>query len=158
MLPFEIEQRLEEIKSQIEALGAELIDISLRKSGTRSVLTIIADKPGGITLEECARINRTLGDYFEQNEGLIQGSYVLEVNSPGLDRPLKTARDFERARGQTVRVITPDQRGIARAMIAEVLSVQGETVEFRVLDSGVVMLLPVERVIKASCQISFNKR
>ena len=79
VLPIEIENRLDEIRSQVEALGAELVDIRFYRGGGRSlpagrqVLTILADKPGGITLEECAKINRELGVYFE----FLEGSFIL---------------------------------------------------------------------------------
>ena len=57
LLPFEIETRREEIRLEIEKLGAELIDLAVRRSGGRSALVITADKTGGIGLDDCARIN-----------------------------------------------------------------------------------------------------
>lgn len=157
MLPFEIEHRLEEIKSQIAQLGAELIDISLRRAGSRSVLTVLVDKQGGVTLDDCAAINRRLGDYFDaesQKGEVIAGAYYLEVNSPGLDRPLKTAQDFERVIGERVRVTHVDDAGAHRTLVGEVLSVQNSMLELKP-GAGTAVFVGLERVTRAVRDIQF---
>ena len=125
-LPIEIEKRLEELQAEIGQNGAELVEVLYRRSGQRSVLTFLVDKKGGITLEECAEVNRRLGAYFDRlselgpgDIGFLQGSYFLEVNSPGLDRLLKTPKDFERALGETLRVQVRDERGTVTALIGK---------------------------------------
>ena len=116
-LPLEIETRLPDIRAQIEQDGAELVEVLYRRAGQRSVLTFLVDKEGGITLDECALVNQRLGVYFDrladggQAIGCLQGSYFLEVNSPGLDRPFKTPQDFKRAVGQWLCVQIRDMRG-----------------------------------------------
>lgn len=62
------------------------------------------DKPEGITLDECARLNQEIGQILDR-ENVIQESYLLEVSSPGLDRPLLSTRDFQRNIGRPIRVI-----------------------------------------------------
>jgi ribosome maturation factor RimP len=62
-------------------------------------LQLFVDKEGGINIDECAIINSRLGDIIEA-KNLIDERYILEVSSPGLDRPLKTKRDFERVVGK----------------------------------------------------------
>ena len=75
----------------------ELVELNARYEGSRIAIAVLIDRPeGGVTLDECAAVNRALGDRLETVEFLQQG-YVLEVASPGIDRPLKTRRDFERA-------------------------------------------------------------
>ena len=82
--------------SCLENRGFELIDLIYRSSGTKLILTVLADKPqGGITLQECALVCRQLKNLLEE-KNIISGDYVLEVSSPGLDRPLKSQRDFLR--------------------------------------------------------------
>ena len=127
LLPLEIENRREAIKSEIEKLGAELVDISFRRSSGRSALVITADKPSGITLDDCARINRALSEYFDalSNEGrFLSTPYYLEVNSPGLDRPLKTENDFRGVTGHRVRVAFTNDRKAGLVYVGEVLGVE----------------------------------
>ena len=61
-------------------------------------------KETGITLDECAQLNRQIGQILEQQDFLPQG-YILEVSSPGLDRPLVSTRDFQRCQGKTIRAV-----------------------------------------------------
>ncbi len=80
----------------LESQSLELIDLICRPEGKRWVLTVLADRPqGGITLQECAWLCRQLKNLLEE-KNIINGDYVLEVSSPGLDRPLKSKNDFLR--------------------------------------------------------------
>ena len=63
------------------------------------------DKPGGVTLDDCSDLSREIGDQIEVNE-LIPHSYILEVSSPGLDRPLKKEKDFLRSIGKLIQLST----------------------------------------------------
>lgn len=148
MLPIEIESRLEEIKRLIEVVGAELIDISLRRSGSRSVLTVLVDKAGGVTLDECADINRRLG-FFLDETGFSQNPYSLEVNSPGLDRPLKTEKDFLRVVGQRIRVIVVDESKKSYVYTGEVLSVREGILELKADKNEPLLFLPLATIVKA---------
>ena len=166
MLPLLIENKEQDIKKIVESAGAELVEISFRRAGRRGILTTIVDKKGGITLDECADINRRLGAYFDElsekgveSEGfeadMLQGPYYLEVNSPGLDRPIKTGRDFERALGETVNVISREDTGFTVVRTGEVLSVKDGLVEMRMAEDGSLALLPIASVIKAVREIKF---
>ena len=105
------------IRSEAELDGVELIEVQYRRAGNRSILTFVVDKAAGVTLDDCADVNKRIGNYLDRETegdpaspagrgpaGFLQGSYFLEVNSPGLDRPLRTPKDFERVKGQSVRV------------------------------------------------------
>jgi ribosome maturation factor RimP len=73
-----------------------LVDIICRYEGNNLILRILADRVhGGITLEECAELNKGIG-YILGEKGIVQENYALEVSSPGLDRPLKARNDFLR--------------------------------------------------------------
>lgn len=87
----------------LSAQGLELVELSCCHEGRNLVVRLLVEKPeGGITIGECVRVNRRIGDLFEEKD-IIRESYVLEVNSPGLDRPLKTKQDFSRCRGRQVK-------------------------------------------------------
>ena len=110
---------LEELQEQIKQLcqpvltaqEVELIELILTRERGRTVVRFLVDQPQGINLDQCARLNRELSRILDQAD-LMQESYVLEVSSPGLDRPLLTTRDFQRARSKLVRFMlhTPLER------------------------------------------------
>ena len=104
------------IEPVVEAHGLELVD--LRMGAGR--LSVFLDKDGGIGVDECARMSRTLGDVLD-TENAIPGRYVLEVSSPGLDRPLKTARDFARRIGKKVRILWREAEGLQRDPLAGII-------------------------------------
>ncbi len=83
--------------------GVELVDLLISRGRRRFLLRFLVDKPAGITLDECARLNREISRLLDE-ENIVQEGYVLEVSSPGLDRPLRRTRDFERCLGQLVKI------------------------------------------------------
>jgi ribosome maturation factor RimP len=86
----------------IKEKGYELVDLYYKYESGRTVLAILADRPdGGITIDECGILNREIGSMFDE-KGIIQDRYVLEVSSPGIDRPLRTGNDFRRCAGKEV--------------------------------------------------------
>ncbi len=97
-------ERLSDLAGQIAgARGLELVEVELFQAGHREVLRVYLDRPGGITVNECAEVSRELSALLDAEE-LFQQTYVLEISSPGLDRPLRTPRDWERRIGEWVRV------------------------------------------------------
>jgi ribosome maturation factor RimP len=86
----------------LSAQGLELVELIFRPEGQGQVLRLLVDRPGGISLGECANLNRAIGGMLEENNA-IESRYILEVCSPGLDRPLRKVRDFERCRSNTVK-------------------------------------------------------
>lgn len=89
----------------VKALGFELVDVELEGRGQRATLRVYIDSPEGITVDDCADVSRQLSAILDV-EDPIAGSYVLEVSSPGLDRPLVAPADFRRFAGETVKVKT----------------------------------------------------
>ena len=86
-----------------EQHGFELVDVEYVKEGSNWYLRVYIDKPGGITVDDCELISRAFGDLLDQ-EDFIQESYILEVSSPGLGRPLKKEKDFQRSLGEEVEI------------------------------------------------------
>jgi ribosome maturation factor RimP len=86
----------------LDAHGLQLVDLQWRREGRRRVLRFFVDKPGGAGIVDCQRLSHEAGDVLDVS-GLIQESYDLEVSSPGLDRELKTDREFAWALGKDVR-------------------------------------------------------
>ena len=92
----------ETIEPLLNAQGVELVELQLKQQRGRWLVRIFVDNDVGISLEDCRRLNFEIGQLMDA-ENLIPASYVLEVSSPGLERPLKNLRDFRR---QQQRVVT----------------------------------------------------
>ena len=82
--------------------GLQLVDLEWRALRPRSVLRLFVDKPGGVGIGDCERASREIGDVLDA-AALIEGTYDLEVSSPGLDRQLRKDREFRWAVGRRVR-------------------------------------------------------
>jgi len=98
-----LEQALEE---RVDALGFELVELEKAGSKTRPVLRVRIDRPDstpghGVTVDDCARVSRSLEEHLDAIDAM-PARYVLEVSSPGVERPLVRPRDFERFAGRRV--------------------------------------------------------
>ena len=115
-----------EVEVRVEALGFELVDIRWGGSARRPSLRVRIDRPGstpghGVTVDDCAQVSRALEPWLDLREDLPE-RYVLEVSSPGVDRPLLRDRDFQRFRGERVAVKGHDVlAGRARRLEGELL-------------------------------------
>ena len=135
-----IDRRLAEIIGPaIDSMGFELVRVRLMGGKTR-VLQVMADRPGGgIVVDECARISTTLSALLDV-EDPIEDAYVLEVSSPGIDRPLTRLKDFELWTGYEARVETAEMidgrrrfRGVLAGVeddeiLIEIADPKGETI------------------------------
>lgn len=93
------------IASYLEANGIELIEVIYRREQVGMVLRLLVDTPEGVRIDECEALNKYLSHLLDKDD-LITERYTLEVSSPGLDRPMKTDRDFERSLGKEIEVTT----------------------------------------------------
>jgi len=95
--------RIEEaVEPVLRGYGLELVDLEWRPQRPRAVLRVFVDKPGGVAIADCERVSRELGDVLDV-AGLIDEAYDLEVSSPGLERHLRTEREYRWALGKRVR-------------------------------------------------------
>jgi ribosome maturation factor RimP len=133
----------EVIEARMAALGFELVELERAGSKTRPVLRVRADRPDaepgqGISLDDCARISRALEEYLDALPTL-PASYVLEVSSPGVERPLVRARDFERFAGHEVAVrgyapLAGRDRRLEGELLGLAVGPEGEAVRMRLND------------------------
>ena len=93
--------------------GLEIVEVEVSGAGKHRMLRVFIDRPGatadgpqGVTHEDCSNFSREFGTIVDIEDAVPGGSYVLEVSSPGLDRKLTKAADFERFRGQRVKLMT----------------------------------------------------
>ena len=142
------EQKTEELVLPIiEANHFELVDVEYVKEGGTWYLRAYIDKPGGITVDDCEIVNRALGGILDEKD-FIEESYILEVSSPGLGRPLKKERDFERSLGEEVEIRTyrmvekqKELRGILKAYDKDTVTITVEEEEERVFPRDNIALI-----------------
>ena len=102
----EYEQKTEAILTPIvESRGFELVDVEYVKEAGTWYLRGYIDKPGGITVNDCEDVSRAFSDILDEQD-FIEDSYIMEISSPGLDRPLKKEKDFARGIGKLVEIRT----------------------------------------------------
>lgn len=89
----------------VENLGYEVVEIEFKRVGKSDTLTVYIHKQGGITLDDCVRVNEALDLPLEENDITEGGAYTLNISSPGLDRPIVTDRDFARNIGEEVEAL-----------------------------------------------------
>jgi ribosome maturation factor RimP len=109
-------EKLREIAERVAgSSGLEVADLEVLGSGKHRTLRVFIDRPGaapsanhpdGVTHEDCSAFSREYGTIIDVEDAVPGGSYVLEVSSPGLDRKLTKAADFERFRGHRVKLMT----------------------------------------------------
>src|SRR5438477_3375711 len=101
------EDRVRAIAERVAATsGLEVVEIELRGGSKSRMLRVFLDKPGGVTHEHCAQFSREFGTVLDVEDVVPGGRYVLEVSSPGLDRKLNRAADYERFTGSRMKLMT----------------------------------------------------
>lgn len=147
MSEFIIEKIEEFAKTLLPSMGLELVEVQFRREGHGWVLRLFIDCETGITVDHCADVSREVSDFLDV-EDLIEHQYHLEVSSPGLERPLKSMRDYERFIGRKAKIKLRESVDGEKVYVGEILRVQNESVELAVQDKGVV-ILPFEHIRKA---------
>jgi ribosome maturation factor RimP len=154
-----VTDKIKEIAERIAvSLSMELVDIEYKREGRQMVLRFFIDKNGGITLDDCAEVSRELSAVLDV-EDIIPDKYILEVSSPGLNRPLKTESDYVRYMGRLVKIKTyemlQDDAGNKRkTFLGELTGFAGGLITIR-LKEGQKAEIPLEKVAKANLEFEF---
>ena len=105
-MDFDVKEKIRQLAEPVVASeGMELIHVECIKMHTRWIIRLFLDKEGGIALDDCTSISNQLGDIFDIRE-IINGSYTLEVSSPGFDRPVSRDEDFLKYKNSRVDIKT----------------------------------------------------
>jgi ribosome maturation factor RimP len=141
----------------VEALGFELVDVRKRTSRSRTVLQVRMDRPdlgsdGGVTADDCAKVSRALEAWFDET-GTLGERYVLEVSSPGIERPLRFARHWERFVGHDVRL----KLGGRRRIKASIVRMRDEnTVVLRMSADDTEKAVPIADICDATLVVDWS--
>jgi ribosome maturation factor RimP len=148
------ENLLQEIRQVVEPIlesqGLELVDLEYQRESQGWVLRIYLDREGGVSLEDCAGISHEVGAVLEVKD-LIPSSYILEVSSPGLTRPLKKPEDFNKFRNQMVKIKLYEPFDGRKNFKGTLLGLEGDRVRVEVEQQ--VYELPLQRIAKANLEI-----
>ncbi len=162
----DIKAKIYELAGQVaEDEGLELVDVFIGGSGRKMLLRIIIDKESGVTVGDCERTSRGIEALLDV-EDFVNASYMLEVSSPGLDRPLTRMKDFERSRGKLARVITSEKIGNDTFFIGRIIDTGDNWIRLRLEDKPTKgyakkrvaaeprdAFIPFEKISKAKLEI-----
>ncbi len=136
-------------KPIIDRNNFELVEIEFKKEGADWYLRVYIDKEGGITIEDCQIVSQELSDLIDQADPIEQ-SYIFEVSSPGIDRPLKTDRDYEKNDGKLVEVklFSPMEgkkvyEGILKGHTTENVEIEADGKAMLIEKSSIALIRPV---------------
>ncbi|MBI5101899.1 MAG: ribosome maturation factor RimP [Nitrospirae bacterium] len=150
-----IKSRISDLATSVAAeYGVSVVDVELAGSARRTVVRVFLDKAGGVTLEDCANFSRALSALLDV-EDFIKTAYVLEVSSPGLDRPLRSMEDFAMNKGKLARVVVREQIGGQNFVIGRISDAGGNTVRL-VVEHSKEVIIPFDQISKARLEIEIK--
>jgi ribosome maturation factor RimP len=136
----------------VTGLGLDLEDVAVQSAGRRHVLRVVVDRDGGVGLDTVAEVSTAVSAVLDESDAMGGRAYVLEVTSPGVDRPLTQPRHWRRARSRLVQAALADG-GTATGRVVEV----GDD-GVRLDVSGEEQLLAWPDVVSGRVQVEFNRK
>ena len=145
------------VKTGVEGLGYDLVELRIGGTGRRPLLDVRIDRLDGnkITIDECAQVSRALEPRLDAS-GLIGENYVLEVSSPGVERPLRNAGDWRRFAGRTAKVLSPSLGGRLEVEVIGVDDSSGEPLAVMRDPRGTEHRVPLAEVREARLVFHWN--
>ncbi len=136
-------------------VGVELEDVAVSKAGRRHVVRVVIDREGGVDLDQVAAASQRVSEVLDEPElaELLPGPFVLEVTSPGVDRPLTQPRHWRRATSRLVKVSLRDDS----TLLGRVLSVPTDDEVVIETSTGEVTVALAD-VASAIVQVEFNRK
>ncbi|MCC7242258.1 MAG: ribosome maturation factor RimP [Acidobacteria bacterium] len=141
--------------------GLDIFDVELRRERGQRILRVVLDRPGpnltaedSVSLEDCARVSEDLSAVLDV-EGLVPADrYTLEVSSPGLDRPLRSAGDYQRFAGRKAKIVVSEPVARQTAFSGRLLGLDGDDVVFE-SEGGRQVRLPLRLIARARLDVEF---
>jgi ribosome maturation factor RimP len=153
--------RVRELAARVAAAyGLDIFDVELKREGGEQVLRVVVDRPGpaatpeeSVSIEDCARVAEDLGTLLDV-EDVMPGGYTVEVSSPGLDRPLRTAEDYRRFAGRWAKIVTAEPVNRQTAFAGRVKGIEGDDVLFE-SEGKKLVKLPLRLIRRAHLEVEF---
>lgn len=149
------------LRPLVEEEDLELVELDFFEAGPASILRMYVDRAGGVTVDQCATLSKRISDFLDM-EDLIPGRYILQVSSPGLDRPLVCGADFRRKVGEKVKVFLKEKVRGKTELVGKIKNFESENLHLMLQspsggpDEGEEEIIPLVKVAKA--QILFLGR
>lgn len=142
------------VEPLLHEVGLEMVDVEFHFERGRWILRVFIDKEGGVTLDDCADVSRELGDLIEA-ENIIDYPHVLEISSPGLNRPLRKESDFMHSIGKMVRLKMSRPINRRRNFTGRLATVREGMISL-VVDENNLVELPLKEIDKARLKYEFD--
>jgi ribosome maturation factor RimP len=146
-------QLFELLEPVVESSGLDLEEVAVNRAGSRSVVRVVVDSDAGLDLDAVAEVSRTVSEALDGADDVLRGAYVLEVTSPGVDRPLTAPRHWRRNAGRKVKVLRTDGREVI-GRVEEAADDPAGSVTLRT-DRGPVEVA-YSAVRRATVEVEFN--
>lgn len=140
------------VEPVVQKENLELVDVEFKKEGKDWFLRVFIDKPEGVTVDDCQNISHQIEDMIEIDE-IVSPAYILEVSSPGLDRPLKNEKDFLRYQGRKVAVNTFSAIDKKKNFSGNIQTCKDR--ELFLEEHGKLIKIPLDKIAKATLEIEF---
>lgn len=145
---------LQALAPVVEATGHDLEDVTVSPAGKRRVVRVLVDKDGGVTLDDVTLVSRKVSEALdaldEQDPSVLGGAYVLEVSSPGVDRPLVAPRHWRRNVGRLVTATVADGPVVGRVLRSDDLEVTLDV-------AGTERTLLLAEISRAVVEVEFSR-
>ena len=151
-----IAERIDKIAAHAaEENGVEFVHSEIVGSKRNMTVRIYIDKPEGVTLEDCSTVSRAIESVIDADD-FIPTPYVLEVSSPGLERPLFSIQDFEKFAGKKAKVKTSDAINGQANFNGRIEAVEGTEIVFEDKTNGTIRI-PFDKVAKANLRVDLSE-
>jgi ribosome maturation factor RimP len=136
--------------------GFELVDVELKRAGQQTLLRIYVDRPGGIGLDDLQSVSEEVSAVLDA-EDPIESRYILEVSSPGLDRPLRSESDYQRFVGRLAKLASYEPVDGRRHWTGRIVSCEGGIVTLELVGEAKRASIPLAKVSHGRLEVEFPK-
>jgi ribosome maturation factor RimP len=163
----DIQAKVMELAANVaEDEHVELVSVAILGPGNKRLVRVTIDKEGGISIADCERVSRSIETLLDV-EDIFQASYMLEVTSPGLDRPLTKMQDFERSVGKLAKIVTREKIGSDSCFVGRIIDtgenwirlrfekkpVKGRPVKKKADEEPNDIFIPFDKISRAKLEI-----
>jgi ribosome maturation factor RimP len=136
--------------------GFELVEVEYAAEGGNRYLRIYVDKEGGIDIDECGRISEHVSEQLDRSDPIPE-AYILEISSPGAERPLRNERDYQRAVGKDVHILTHIPIAGKQELEGLLISCNESLLQVKVGKKEIITVIPREQITQARLAIRLHK-